>query len=194
MEISVDHESSPRIVTILSPTTSVTIQEIVDALREWENSIENLEFLHLMNAEGKLALRAGKTQEITLILYNTKIAFEARGGPSFVECEINAGSLVAFDDVGAAISPIETTAYVQVNYAEAVSGAAVTAEQMWGHELEGAFTAEQVMRLMAAVLAGKSSGGGGSTITFRDLQDLKDRISADVDANGNRTNVTRDAT
>jgi len=191
MEISVDPISSPRIVTILAPTTSVTIQELVDALRHWESHIENLEFIRLMNAEGKLALRAGKTQEITLILLDTKIAFEARTGPSFTECEINGGSLVAFDALDAAISPIQTTAYVQVNYAEAVSGAAVTPEGVWGHELEGTFTAGQLMQLMAATLAAKSSGGGTGTITFRDLLDTLDRISADVDANGNRTSVTR---
>ena len=191
MEITVDTESSPRIVTILAPTTSVTIQELVDAMRDWENQPLNMSFKHLINAEGKLALRAGKTQEITLILLNVKIAFEARPGPTFTECEINAGSLVAFNDVGAAISPIETTAYVQVNYAEAVSGAAVTAEGVWAEELEGTFTAKQMMQLMAAALAAKSSGGGTGTVTFRDLQDTLDRLAADIDGSGNRTAVTR---
>jgi len=51
------------------------------------------------------------------------------------------------------------------------------------------------MKLILAVLTGKSSGGGGATIVFRDINDAKNRISATVDANGNRTAVgTRDAT
>ena len=38
------------------------------------------------------------------------------------------------------------------------------------------------------------SGGGTSTLVFRDINDAKNRISATVDANGNRTAVgTRDA-
>lgn len=61
--------------------------------------------------------------------------------------------------------------------------------------IEGAHTLGDFMRLFASVLTGKSAGGGGVTITFRDLADSKNRISATVDANGNRTAVgTRDGT
>jgi hypothetical protein len=50
------------------------------------------------------------------------------------------------------------------------------------------------IKLMLAVLTGKSSGGGTATIVFRDVNDAKNRISATVDADGNRTAVgTRDA-
>jgi len=49
-------------------------------------------------------------------------------------------------------------------------------------------------KLALAVLTGKSSGGGTSNIVFRDIGDSKNRISATVDSNGNRTAVgTRDA-
>jgi len=51
------------------------------------------------------------------------------------------------------------------------------------------------LKLMLATLTGKSSGGGTATIVFRDINDAKNRISATVDADGNRTAVgTRDAT
>lgn len=51
------------------------------------------------------------------------------------------------------------------------------------------------IKLILAVLTGKSSGGGTATIVFRDINDAKNRISATVDANGNRTAIgTRDAT
>jgi hypothetical protein len=51
------------------------------------------------------------------------------------------------------------------------------------------------MKLILAVLTGKSSGGGTATIVFRDIADSKNRISATVDADGNRDAVgTRDAT
>lgn len=52
-----------------------------------------------------------------------------------------------------------------------------------------------VLKLLLSVLTGKSSGGGTSTIIFRDIADSKNRISVTVDSNGNRTAVgTRDAT
>lgn len=60
--------------------------------------------------------------------------------------------------------------------------------------VEGSTTLRQAVRIMIAALAGKSSGGGSSTITYRDLADTKNRISATVDANRNRTAVTRDGT
>lgn len=50
------------------------------------------------------------------------------------------------------------------------------------------------IKLMLAVLTGKSSGGGTTTLVFRDINDAKNRISATVDSDGNRTAVgTRDA-
>jgi hypothetical protein len=52
----------------------------------------------------------------------------------------------------------------------------------------------EVVNVMSAALAGKSSGGGTANIKFRDLGDTKDRISATVDADGNRTAITDDGT
>ena len=57
--------------------------------------------------------------------------------------------------------------------------------------VETSFTMRQVMRGMASVLLGKSYGSGN---IFRDLGDTKARITGTVDANYNRTDVTRDLT
>jgi hypothetical protein len=48
--------------------------------------------------------------------------------------------------------------------------------------------------LNLSVLAGKSSGGGTATIIFRDTADGTDRVTATVDADGNRTGVVLDVT
>jgi len=47
---------------------------------------------------------------------------------------------------------------------------------------------------MLASMAGKLSGAGTTSVTIRDTEDSKDRIVATVDASGNRTSVTLDAT
>ena len=60
--------------------------------------------------------------------------------------------------------------------------------------VEGAYTVQDVLKFMAGVLAGKSSGGSTGTITFRDLSDALDRVVAAVDADGNRTAITLDNT
>lgn len=58
--------------------------------------------------------------------------------------------------------------------------------------IEGTLTERQILRILLAALAGESGGGGTGTITFRDNADTKNRISAAVDANRNRTAVTLD--
>lgn len=60
--------------------------------------------------------------------------------------------------------------------------------------IEGTTTLRQAIKLLTAALVGKSSGGGTATLKFRDIGDSKDRITATVDANGNRTAMTLDAT
>lgn len=60
--------------------------------------------------------------------------------------------------------------------------------------VEGTLTLRQAIRLFLSALSGKSSGGGTVTLTFRDNADSKNRITATVDANGNRTAMTLDGT
>lgn len=58
--------------------------------------------------------------------------------------------------------------------------------------IEGTLTLRKIIKLIASALFGKSFGGGTANVGFRDTQDTKNRISATVDANGNRTNVILD--
>lgn len=58
--------------------------------------------------------------------------------------------------------------------------------------IETSYSPRQALRLMLASLAGKISGAGTTTVTVRDVNDSKDRLVATVDADGNRTAVTKD--
>ena len=60
--------------------------------------------------------------------------------------------------------------------------------------VEGTITLRQAIRILLAGMAGKSTGGGTTTLTFRDVADAKARITATVDVDGNRTAITRDGT
>jgi len=64
------------------------------------------------------------------------------------------------------------------------------ADAVLGAAVEGSYTLQQLLQLMAGVLFGKASGGGTTTVTFRNLSDTGNRVVATVDANGNRTAVT----
>jgi hypothetical protein len=59
--------------------------------------------------------------------------------------------------------------------------------------VEGTLTMRQMLRLFAAFMLNKASGGGTATITFQDLGDTKPRITMTVNnTTGDRTNVVLD--
>ena len=65
-----------------------------------------------------------------------------------------------------------------------------TAAAIWAHIVEGTLTAEQVLRVALAVLAGKADGGGTTTLHFRNLADSANRVTMTVDTSGDRSAVT----
>jgi hypothetical protein len=60
--------------------------------------------------------------------------------------------------------------------------------------VETGLTPRQWFRLAASALFGKASGLATTSAVYRDFGDSKNRITATVDADGNRTAVTTDAT
>lgn len=109
-----DWLSSPRIITVLSPSTVITIQDLVDTCRANEDQLFNMQHPKIINANGKDSLGGGVFVGITATLQNALLAFEARPGPAFVQCNVQGGNLVAVDTNGDNIDPILTTAYTQV--------------------------------------------------------------------------------
>jgi len=95
--------------------------------------------------------------------------------------------LLAAGDISATLSGFAVMSADIVVTGTGLSTANVGAA-VWAELLEGSYSAEQMMRLLAAVLAGKSSGHPTSPV-FRSLDDTADRVSGTVDASGNRTAV-----
>ena len=60
--------------------------------------------------------------------------------------------------------------------------------------VETSVTPRGALRLVLAALAGKLSGAATSTVTIRNVGDSKNRITATVDSDGNRSAVTTDVT
>lgn len=65
--------------------------------------------------------------------------------------------------------------------------------QVLAATVEGSLDVQETLRLLLSAQVGKSSGGGTTSVAFRDTADSKDRIAATVDSDGNRTAVTLDA-
>lgn len=90
---------------------------------------------------------------------------------------------------------------VRINYQQPVQaivtstgGGGSDATEIWNHSIEGTFSAKEVMRLLVAVAAGKTeieTTNNGAVVTFRDINDTKDRIIAEME-NSKRINITLD--
>ena len=75
----------------------------------------------------------------------------------------------------------DLTSLNDITVAEIVAGVA-----------DGSYDLQEMIRLIFAACCCKSTGGGSSTLNFRDSGDAKNRITAVVDSNGNRTGITLD--
>lgn len=99
------------------------------------------------------------------------------------------------------VSEFEARTIAAADYATATNLAAVPTANENADALldrsagvETGRTMRQALRLMLASMAGKLSGAATTTVVIRDTNDSKDRITATVDADGNRTAITYDVT
>lgn len=116
-DLSVNWNVSPRIITVLkngAASEAISLQDLIDTLRSIEYQPDTMAYPYLIDSFGKQALGGGVLVGITLVLKNAKLAFEARGGPAFVQCNISGGNLVAVDAGGNDMDAVETTAYTQI--------------------------------------------------------------------------------
>lgn len=159
-----------------------------------------------------------KTAETGLTIANTDIKLMSNGGSSANKNSgggthrVNGVYSVTFDatdtatvgelTVSVVVSgalPVMKTFFVleeavfDALFASSATGVpAALADAVWDEAVDGTTTARESSRLWNAALAGKASGLGTTSATFRDLADTKNRIVATVDADGNRSAVTRD--
>jgi len=76
----------------------------------------------------------------------------------------------------------------------AATPADIANEVFNNQDIETGYSFRNSLRLILSSLSGKLSGAGTSTVTIRNVTDTKDRITATVDTNGNRTSITTDVT
>lgn len=83
---------------------------------------------------------------------------------------------------------------MQANTVSASALAADAVDEILDEVIEGTTTLRQMLRGYASALLSKASGLETTTAIFRDIGDTKPRITATVDADGNRTAITLDLT
>lgn len=116
------------------------------------------------------------------------------------------GTFSIVDNAGGVVTIIDETQYNQTIIKAEVDQALIDYDAATGTAISGipdltlaagdidGHTLEEALKLNSAALAGKLAGAATSTNTIRAVDDSKVRITATVDADGNRTAVTTDVT
>jgi hypothetical protein len=106
-----------RIITVLAPDTEITIQELINAIRDWED--DHLEWDKVADATGKEYLGAGLYTAITVRLLNWRLKFQDRD--QFTLCMVRGGNLLAVDAEGNYMYPIAPAEDVTVAIAQSTA-------------------------------------------------------------------------
>jgi hypothetical protein len=119
-----------------------------------------------------------------------------------------AGTIVIAGHIPTVTRTINNNAYpdpgtvVITGYAPTVArttgtGGSISTEDIWSYEIEAGKTAEELMRMMAAVLLGKTTvtdlGGGNALVTFEAANGSRIRVTATM-TGSERTSMTYDDT
>jgi hypothetical protein len=147
-------DSTAKVATVDLPDESITIQEVYDQFVRWESRAHEMAHSRTIIGGGKFDYGTGDLTVVSIRLLDWKLAFAARPGPSWVECQVTGGNLSAVDDVGAATAPVQGTDYVTVQYAQATTGALIQVDEVvdiWTRPFGGRLyvddaTAEEVIR------------------------------------------------
>jgi len=90
------------------------------------------------------------------------------------------------------ISPTSSTSDVQVMGCPVALDTNNTVSEIIEGITDGSYDLQEMVRIGFAVLAGIGSGGGTSTVTYKDPTGTKNRIVATVDEDGNRAPISYD--
>lgn len=108
--------------------------------------------------------------------------------------KVDAAVLAAGDFAQGAADKAWSTAARALTDKDGFRLSATGVDDILDEAVEGSRTVRQYLRGMAAALLAKLSGAATTTVSIRDVDDTKARVTATVDADGNRTAVTLDLT
>lgn len=188
--------------------SAAAVQAIWDALTSALTTVGSIGKLLVDNINATISSRlasAGYTTPPTVIAIrtemdsnSTKLAnLDATVSSRATPAQVNTEADQALADYDGPTHTELTTELATADDATLAAIAAITVPtvaDILAGVIEGSITFKGAMRLVLAVLAGKSSGGGTATLTFRDVADAKARVTATVTVDGNRTAITRDIT
>ena len=215
ISFDVDIQATTESLTITEQQASISfdvdIQAAAEALTltEYQAAIStdgatnvqaNVESLALTGQQATIAYDINvqaNTEALTLTEYQASVSIGTNVLASLAQLTLteNAADIGIDVNVNAAAESLTLTP----NAATIAAGGTTLTSQditnivnaIFAHIVENGETFEEQLRLVRAEAAGKLSVSG-TTVTIRDAADGKDRITATVDANGQRTSVSTD--
>lgn len=119
-DLTINWAVSPRIIEVAAPSVALTIQDLYDTIRSL--GAEAIDEPEIIDGSGKEILGAGILVGLTIKLLNARVKFEDRSGPDWTVCSIGGGNLVAVDEAGEPMGPVEPSAYTQVQVIMSAAG------------------------------------------------------------------------
>lgn len=169
---------------------SATTETQIDAIETDTNEIQGkLPTNKIMGS----SVVTDKDDEIDAIKAKTDLLPTDPADESLIEAAITAAHATTDAKIDAVGDYVDTEITAIKAVTDTLSLAAI-ADAVHDETVEGTTTLRESTRLFLSALCGKLSGGGTGTLAFRDIGDTKDRITATVDANKNRTVMVLDDT
>lgn len=118
-DIIVHWDLSPRIVEVVGSSDILTLQDLYDTLRYLASMSNAMDDDEIVDGSGKETLSSISAVGLTVKLLNAKVKFEDKSLPTV--CTIEGGNLVALDEYGEPMSPVEFSDNVIVDRASSSS-------------------------------------------------------------------------
>jgi hypothetical protein len=180
-------DGATKTITLTTGTVSVSVRDLWSRWLDWFLTSDNSKYLPAFKYVGgdDIDVASGTLIPIYSFLEN---GWKIRPQENNHTLSIGDGILL----VNGGGDPFLNTigAYtVRINYQQPVQAISFSSgggntTNMWEQVIENGYTAEQIMRMLASVMAGKSTivdnGNGSATIVFRDLNDTVNRITTNV--------------
>lgn len=187
-------------INLTSGTTTMSVRDVWSRWVDWVLTSDNSKYLPAFVSLGgdDIDPVAGTKIPIFCFLVNGW-----RIKPQEASHTLNVTDGILLVDGGGDPFVNTTGSYiVRINYQQPVQaisfssegGAGISADDVWDSPvIETGYSPRQIMRILAAAMSGKLSGADGTSVIFRDINDVKNRIQATVDQYGNRTAIVLDA-
>jgi len=120
--MTIEFDKINQLIIIKKPDVEIVCQDLINAIRDYEDDLLSFDVAKIANANGKDDLGGGVLVGITLTLLNWRLQFEARTElEGWTICKVSGGNLVAVDENGDGMYQIAPSAYVNVILANSSS-------------------------------------------------------------------------